>query len=74
MPQPLPRRTPQDRRLAEQPSERIPWDAFAVNADVSAPYGQPSPALMARAMRGWKKLGAMHTRISPSRPGEDGPA
>lgn len=72
MAQPLPRRTPLARQLEDQPAERIPWDAFAVDADVTGMYGQPSPALMARAKRGWRNLGALHTRIDPA--GEDGTA
>lgn len=74
MTKPLPRRTPLARQMADQPSERIPWDAFAVEADVSGTYGQPSPALMARAMRGWRKLEALHSRIGSSGASEDGPA
>ncbi|MFG2668376.1 hypothetical protein ACGFY6_29590 [Streptomyces sp. NPDC048387] len=59
----LPRRTPGARgRIAAEPPEPIPWDAFAVGADVTAAYGQPSPALIERARRGWKKLGSVHTR------------
>ncbi|MGW2038684.1 hypothetical protein [Streptomyces virginiae] len=58
----LPRSTPQARQLEDQP-ERIPWDAFAVDSDTAETYGQPSPALMARAARGWRNLGAFHARI-----------
>ncbi|MFB7355974.1 hypothetical protein [Streptomyces gardneri] len=54
----LPRR-PLARQREDQP-ERILWDAFAVPASASEVYGQPSPALMARAECGWKKLGALH--------------
>lgn len=61
-PKPLPRR-PLARQLQDQPDERIPWDAFASSADVTAPYGQPSPALVARAKRGWRRLGAVHARV-----------
>ncbi|WP_405832474.1 hypothetical protein [Streptomyces sp. NBC_00105] len=62
MPQPLSRRTPLARQLQDQP-ERIPWDAFAVDSGTAQTYGQPSPALMARAERGWRRLGAMHARL-----------
>ncbi|WP_327258204.1 hypothetical protein [Streptomyces sp. NBC_01244] len=61
MPQPLPRRP-----LEDQPAERIAWDAFAVDADVTAMYGQPSPALMARTKRGWQRLGSLPARIDPA--------
>ncbi|MFJ8213236.1 hypothetical protein [Streptomyces sp. NPDC096033] len=59
MPEPLPRR-PLARQLQDQPDERIPWDAFAVDSDVSEAYGQPSPALIERARRGWRNLAARH--------------
>lgn len=52
-------------------SERPPWDAFA--ADVSATYGQPSPALVARANRGWHNLGARHSRTTGDLPGVEAP-
>ncbi|MFF4369615.1 hypothetical protein [Streptomyces sp. NPDC001594] len=74
MTKPLPNGTSLDPQAAEQPSERIPWAAYAVSADVSEAYGQPSPALMARAMRGWEKLGALHSRIGSSGSDEVGPA
>ncbi|MFE1560986.1 hypothetical protein ACFW6V_39130 [Streptomyces sp. NPDC058734] len=41
----------------------MPWDAFAAGADIARVYGQPSPALIERARRGWRKLGALHARI-----------
>ncbi|MER6249948.1 hypothetical protein ABT224_00910 [Streptomyces sp. NPDC001584] len=63
MTEPLPRRTPLVRQLEDQPEPRIPWDAFAVPDDVTEAYGQPSPALMARAKHGWRRLGAVHARI-----------
>ncbi|MFE3995932.1 hypothetical protein ACFXPW_30165 [Streptomyces goshikiensis] len=59
----LPRRTPLVRRLEDHPEPRIPWDAFTAPADVTEACGQPSPALMARAKRGWRRLGAVHARI-----------
>ncbi|MEY2231913.1 MULTISPECIES: hypothetical protein [Streptomyces] len=65
----LPNR-PRALQLEDQPAERIPWDAFAVEADTAETYGQPSLALMARAERGWQKLGALHARVVPA--GEDG--
>lgn len=64
MTEPLPRR-PLARQLEDQPDPRIPWDAFATPADVSTEYGQPSPALMARAKSGWQRLGAVHACIDP---------
>ncbi|MFD9411559.1 hypothetical protein ACFWBN_31675 [Streptomyces sp. NPDC059989] len=67
MPGPELPRQPLARQLEDQPTERIPWDAFAVGADVTEVYGQPSAALRARAERGWRRLGALHARI-----GEDG--
>ncbi|MFF4576931.1 hypothetical protein ACFY15_00740 [Streptomyces sp. NPDC001373] len=67
---PLPRRTPANQPTKSEPAERIPWDAFAAGADVTAAYGQPSPALVERARRGWRRLGSMHERLS--RAGEDG--
>jgi hypothetical protein len=71
MNQPLPRRTPPTQRTNSEPAaQRIPWDAFAAGADVTAAYGQPSPALIERARRGWRKLGSLHERVSPA--GEDG--
>ncbi|MFE9801572.1 hypothetical protein ACFYP6_22350 [Streptomyces goshikiensis] len=70
MTEPLPRRTPLARQFEDQPDERIPWDAFAVEADITGMYGQLSPALMARAKRGWRNLGSLHARID--RVGEDG--
>ncbi|MEU5811202.1 hypothetical protein [Streptomyces sp. NPDC047718] len=65
----LPHRIPgsSDRRPGYDSSSRTPWDAFAVDSDVSATYGQPSPALIERARRGWRRLGSLHARI-----GEDG--
>lgn len=63
MTEPLPRRTPLVRQLEDQPKPRIPWDAFAASDDVIEVYGQPSPALMARAKHGWRRLGAVHARI-----------
>ncbi|MFJ6798026.1 hypothetical protein [Streptomyces sp. NPDC091268] len=63
MPEPLPRRVSLARLIEDRPAARIPWDAFAVPASTSETYGQPSPALMARAERGWKKLGAVHAHI-----------
>ncbi|MCX5376695.1 hypothetical protein [Streptomyces sp. NBC_00091] len=72
MNEPLPRRTPLARQLEGQPDARIPWDAFAVEADVTSQYGQPSPALIARARRGWRKLGDLHARTDTA--GEDGTA
>ncbi|MFE9483915.1 hypothetical protein ACFYNM_35660 [Streptomyces spororaveus] len=65
----LPRR-PLAPQLEDQPAKRIPWDAFAVGADTAEMYGQLSLALMARAERGWQKLGALHARVAPA--GEDG--
>ncbi|KIF02957.1 hypothetical protein PL81_26995 [Streptomyces sp. RSD-27] len=59
----LPRRT-QARQPDEQPDPRIPWNAFAIKGDVSAPYGQPSPALIERARRGWKRVGSIHARTN----------
>jgi hypothetical protein len=71
MNQRLPRRTPPPQQANTEPAaERIPWDAFAVGADVTAHYGQPSPALIERARRGWRRLGALHERVIPT--GEDG--
>lgn len=72
MPEPLPRRTALARQSEDQPAERIPWDAFTVGADTAEAYGQPSPALVARARRGWQNLGALHSRIDPA--GEDSTA
>ncbi|MFJ5634687.1 hypothetical protein ACIQF5_18900 [Streptomyces goshikiensis] len=63
MTEPLPRRTPLVRQFEDQPEPRIPWDAFTARADVTEAYGQPSPALMARAKRGWRRLGAVHARV-----------
>ncbi|MEU9715426.1 hypothetical protein [Streptomyces sp. NPDC047976] len=64
MPSPeLPRR-PLPRQLEARPEPPIPWDAFAVNSDVTAPYGQPSAALIERARRGWKRLGNLHGRLA----------
>ncbi|MCJ0868083.1 hypothetical protein [Streptomyces sp. AP-93] len=65
MNEPLPHRTPLARQLEDQPDEGIPWDAFAVESDVAGVYGQPSPALMARAKRGWRNLGYLHAGIDP---------
>ncbi|MCF3181754.1 hypothetical protein IPZ70_17655 [Streptomyces polychromogenes] len=48
-------------------AEPIPWGAFSVGSDVSAVYGQPSPALIVRAKRGWRKLSFLHAHS-----GEDG--
>ncbi|MFF4498704.1 hypothetical protein [Streptomyces sp. NPDC001546] len=70
MNQPLPRRTPQAQPPRPEPAQPIPWDAFAAGTDATAPYGQPSPALMERARRGWRRLGSLHERVSPT--GEDG--
>ncbi|MGW5342892.1 hypothetical protein [Streptomyces sp. NPDC004050] len=65
MPDPkLPHR-PLPRQREDQP-ERLPWDAFAVDSDTAQTYGPPSPALMARAARGWQKLGALHARLGPA--------
>ncbi|MFD5422617.1 hypothetical protein ACFWJT_31950 [Streptomyces sp. NPDC127069] len=64
----LPRRTPGSELPRRDDSERIPWDAFAVEGDVFAPYGHPSPALIERARRGWQKFGSLHART-----GEGGP-
>ncbi|RST00371.1 hypothetical protein EF910_32060 [Streptomyces sp. WAC07149] len=66
----LPRRTPgtSGRQPRAEAPEPIPWDAFAVTSDTAETYGQPSPALMKRARRGWKKLGNLHARVR-----EDGP-
>ncbi|WP_260618080.1 hypothetical protein [Streptomyces sp. WAC07149] len=72
MNEPLPRRTPRARQPEEQPGARIPWRAFAAGADVTGVYGQPSPALIARASRGWRKLGDLHARTDAA--GEDGAA
>lgn len=72
MTEPLPRRTALARQIEDQPDEHIPWDAFSAGADVTEMYGQPSPALMARARRGWRDLGALHARIDPV--GEDSTA
>ncbi|MFJ8209712.1 hypothetical protein [Streptomyces sp. NPDC096033] len=65
----LPRRTPgsSGRQPNTEAPDRIPWEAFTIAADTSATYGQPSPALIARARRGWKRLGNLHERL-----GQDG--
>lgn len=72
MTEPLPRRTALGRQVEDQPDERIPWDAFTVGADTAGMYGQPSPALMARARRGWRNLDALHARTEAA--GEDSTA
>ncbi|MFJ3975167.1 hypothetical protein [Streptomyces sp. NPDC090021] len=59
----LPRR-PLARQLEDQPDERIPWDAFAVGSNISAPYGQPSPALIERAKGSESRIGALHTHTA----------
>ncbi|MGE7386948.1 hypothetical protein ACQKM2_15850 [Streptomyces sp. NPDC004126] len=64
---------PVPRQNQEQPSEGIPWAAFAVPANITAAYGQPSPALMARANRGWHKLGVLHGRSAGDALGDDFP-
>ncbi|MFF4446069.1 hypothetical protein [Streptomyces sp. NPDC001502] len=66
MTQPLPGRSPLARQLEDQPDKRIPWVVFAVEADITGMYGQPSPGLMARAKRGWRNLGALRARIDPA--------
>ncbi|MFJ4316886.1 hypothetical protein ACIP46_16595 [Streptomyces lavendulae] len=43
-----------------------------VGADTAEAYGQPSEALITRARRGWRNLGALHARIDPA--GEDSTA
>ncbi|MFI8281113.1 hypothetical protein ACIGBH_40900 [Streptomyces sp. NPDC085929] len=72
MTEPLPRRTALARQIEDQPDERIPWDAFTVATDTAGMYGQPSPALVARARRGWRNLGALHARAEAA--GEDSTA
>ncbi|MGE7388139.1 hypothetical protein ACQKM2_21980 [Streptomyces sp. NPDC004126] len=62
MTKPLPRPTPPARQMEGQPE-----------VIVSGSYGQPSPALMARANRGWRKLGACHGRIADDVLGVDFP-
>ncbi|MET8297385.1 hypothetical protein ABZW02_25505 [Streptomyces sp. NPDC005180] len=72
MDNPLPRRIPGSsgrQPNAEVPS-RPPWNAFAT---ASATYGQPSAALVERANRGWRNLGARHSRIAGDVSGADGP-
>ncbi|MFD5422202.1 hypothetical protein ACFWJT_29840 [Streptomyces sp. NPDC127069] len=56
MTKPLPRQTPVGRRLAQQ--QRT--DDASGRAFTGTSYGRPSQALMARATRGWQKLGALH--------------
>ncbi|MCX5199312.1 hypothetical protein OOK31_36485 [Streptomyces sp. NBC_00249] len=71
----LPRR-PLARQPEDQP-EPVPWHAFTVGADVTEAYGQPSPALRARAERGCQRLGALHARLGQAgedNTTEDGPA
>ncbi|MGW6413000.1 hypothetical protein ACWF95_38595 [Streptomyces vinaceus] len=59
-------RCPLARQLEDQPEPRIPGDAFVVEDDTADVYGQPSPALMARARRGRRRLGALQAGINPA--------
>ncbi|MFB0627752.1 hypothetical protein [Streptomyces sp. AB3(2024)] len=63
MPEPLSRRVPANRLIEDQPAEPVPCEASAVPAGASEVCGQPSPALMARAERGWGMLDALHARV-----------
>ncbi|GAA0312425.1 hypothetical protein GCM10010302_59110 [Streptomyces polychromogenes] len=42
------------------------WDT---PIDVSSTHGEPSPALLARARRGWRNLGARHGVLGVDPPG-----
>ncbi|MFF4330734.1 hypothetical protein [Streptomyces sp. NPDC001591] len=64
----LPRRPLGSELPRRDSSECVPWDAFAVQGDVFAPYGHPSPALIERARHGWQKLGSLHVRTREGGP------
>ncbi|MFF5706155.1 hypothetical protein ACFY7H_27280 [Streptomyces sp. NPDC012794] len=67
MNEPLPLPTPDAQQPEDRHTASIPWHAFAAGADVTSLYGQPSPALIARAGRGRRDPGDAYARTEPAR-------